>query len=454
MQRFKPLSHQPASVAAALEQLPVRPLLEDRRGAAVMMVALMAPVMMGMTALAVDVGMWRLEKVRLQLAVDSAALAAAHARLAGAEGESLRGVAAHELARNGFDPDQPGNDFNLVLRQRDGSVGVDDVEVTATTEGGLYFGRFLSSEPPTIEAAAVGGVDAGNLGRICVLGLEENAPSTVQFRGNPDIDLNCTVVSNSKDYLSSMEIAGNSTIAAAALIASGGIDIKGTPISRRRGHDGRSPGCRSPIRSAPRAATCRRRRRHLRHNGELHVQNNTGAHPGPLLRRHPRERRHRNLQPRLYVIHNGNLTTVRPGEARRHGRHLRAHRLVGQPDRQHGLRRRHPSRPERAECRHPWAEALGYAGILFYQDQNAASKLSSNGDNKLLGGTIARLDGTAYFPRQTLMYTGGAELKDGCLMLVARQVLFRGNAEFVQLDNSCDTLGVEALRLPSVKLLG
>jgi hypothetical protein len=454
MQRFKAFQSPTGSVGAALARFPLRPLLEDRRGAAVMMVALMAPVMMGMTALAVDVGMWRLEKVRLQLAVDSAALAAAYARLAGAEGESLRGVAAHELARNGFDPDQPGNYFNLVLRQRDGAVGVDDVEVTATTEGGLYFGRFLSSVPPTIEAAAVGGVDDGNLGRICVLGLEANAPSSVQFRGNPDIELNCTVASNSKDYVSSMEIAGNSIITAAALLAVGGITnvdsanitaeaiwpFTGVPVADPFGPQGRNL-------QPPPSGTCSV-------NGQLHVRNNTVLTPGRYCGGIRVNGAVATFSPGLYVLHNGDLTTV--GQASLVGTGVTfvltgsSANQIGSMDFAGGT---HLDLSAPAAGTH-WADDLGYAGILFYQDQNAASKLSSNGDNKLLGGTIARLDGTAYFPRQTLMYTGGAELKDGCLMLVARQVLFRGNAEFVQLDDSCDTLGVEALRLPSVKLLG
>jgi hypothetical protein len=396
--------------------------------------------------------MWRLEKVRLQLAVDSAALAAAYARLAGAEGESLRGVAAHELARNGFDPDQPGNYFNLVLRQRDGAVGVDDVEVTATTEGGLYFGRFLSSEPPTIEAAAVGGIDAGNHGRICVLGLEEQAPSTVQFRGTPVVDLNCTVVSNSRDKITSMEIAGDSTVAAPALIASGGIDIKGNPGVTAPMMEHRLPavdpfGLHGRNLQAPGAGPCD-------HSGELRVQRDAVLTPGRYCGGIRVIGATATFQPGLYIIHNGNLRTTGQAGLVGHGVTFvltgSSPNQIGNMDFAGGTHL-DLSAPNASTT---WATANGYEGILFFQDPRAPAKLSSTGDNKLLGGSIARLEGAVYFPNQTLMYTGGANLDESCLMLVARQVLFRGNARFVQTDNACEELGVEELRLPSVRLVG
>ena len=113
------------SVAAVLDRLGLTPLAADKRGAAVMLVALTAPAVLGMTAIAVDVGMWRLEKVRLQAAVDSAALALAHARLGGAEATQLRGIAGHELTRNGFDADAPSSSYAVSLIQREQGMDAD-----------------------------------------------------------------------------------------------------------------------------------------------------------------------------------------------------------------------------------------------------------------------------------------------------------------------------------------
>ena len=441
------------SFATAFDRLDLDTFVEDRCGAALAIVATMAPVMFGFAALAVDVSMWRAEKLLLQSAVDAAALAGAYAQLDGSDLETTRAAVARELARNGYDPTEPGNGFALDLRQRDEQQRYSDVHVTADTDGAYYFAKLLMPKAPTIEATAVGGVDAGNYGRICVLGLEEQAPSTVQFRGNPAIDLNCTIASNSRDPNTSMEIAGNAMLKAAALIASGLIDIKGNPGIAVDTMWEFAPPTTDPYGpyardlQPPPAGPCD-------HNGEFRVQNDTVLTPGRYCGGIRVIGATATFMPGLYVIHNGHFRTT--GQARLVG-HGVTFVLTGSSANQIGsmdfaggshLDLRAPDTDAK------WATDLNYEGVLFFQDPRAPASLSSNGDNKLLGGSIARLEGAAYFPRQTLMYTGGANLDDSCLMLVARQVLFRGNARFVQTDGACDDLGVEELRLPSVRLLG
>jgi Flp pilus assembly protein TadG len=441
------------SVAAVRDQLRLDAFVDDRRGAAMAIVAIVAPAMFGFAALAVDVSMWRAEKLRLQSAVDAAALAGAYAQLDGSDLETTRSAVARELARNGYDPAQPGNGFALDLRQRDEQQQYSDVHVTADTDGALFFAKLLMPEGPIIEATAVGGIDSGSYGRICVLGLEEQATSTVQFRGTPDVDLNCTIVSNSRDANTSMEIAGNATLEAPALIASGFIDIKGNPGITVDAMLEFAPPATDPFGpygrdlQAPPSGGCD-------HNGQFRVKNDTVLTPGRYCGGIRVTGATASFTPGLYIIHNGDLRTT--GQARLIGDGV-TFVLTGSSANQIG--NMDFSGGTHLDLRAPdaetaWAKDLGYEGILFFQDPTAPASLSSNGDNKLLGGSIARLEGAVYFPSQTLMYTGGANLDDSCLMLVARQVLFRGNARFVQTDNACDHLGVEELRLPSVQLLG
>ena len=101
-----------------------------------------------------------------------------------------------------------------------------------------------------------------------------------------------------------------------------------------------------------------------------------------------------------------------------------------------------------------WAVARNYQGVLFFQDPSTAQSAAGHVDNKLLGGSIARLDGAIYFPRQSLLYSGGADLDGSCLMLVARHVMFRGNASYAHTDDACDGFGLESVRPPRVRLLG
>ena len=441
------------SVAAAIERCGLRAFHEDRRGAALLIIALITPAMMGMTALAVDVGMWRLEQVKLQSAADAAALAAAHARLAGAEGAALEGVVARELARNGFDPAAPGNDFDVALKERDAGSPYDGVEVTATSDGDLYFGRLISSDAPTIEAAAVGGIDGGSTGRICVLGLDRTAPDTVQFRGTPDVELNCSIASNST-AASSLEITGSTTLSTPALIAAGGISglDAGTvtvesvqqhapPLADPFGPTGRNLQVPAPGICDVKKALKINKSTALtpgRYCGGIQITGNSTV----------------TFAPGLYIIDGGDLKTS--GQSGLIGDGVTfvltgaSPSQIGGMDFAGGAELRLSAPGEDAA----WATALGYQGVLFFQDPRAQQSAAGTVDNKLLGGSIARLDGAIYFPSQSLLYSGGADLDGSCLMLVARQVMFRGNARYIQGPDDCDGMGLEPLRPPSVRLVG
>jgi hypothetical protein len=438
------------SVAAVLDRLGLTPLMVDRRGAAVMLVALTAPAVLGMTAIAVDVGMWRLEKVRLQAAVDSAALAVAHARLSGAEAGQLHGIARRELARNGFDADAPASTYAVSLIEREHGMDA-DVAVVATTAGRLYFGSLLTNDAPRIEAAAVAGIDSGSHGQICVLGLDETAPGTIQFRGTPHVQLNCSIASNADHVLESIEIGGTSTIRAAGLVAHGGISgLEGADVEAAiwtnapRAIDPFGPKGRDL--QVPPTGTCTV-------NQNLHVKNDTTLTPGRYCGGIRVNGATLTFAPGLYILDGGDLRTT--GQASLVGDGVTFVLTANAPSQIGGI---DFSGGTHLDLRAPdaddaWATLMGYEGILFFQDPRAPLTSSTNGDNKLLGGSVARLDGAIYFRQQSLLYTGGANLDDGCLMLVARQVLFRGNARLVQTEKTCADLGVEPLRMPSVRLL-
>ncbi len=425
----------------------------DRDGATAMIVTLGAPVIFGFTALAVDVGMWRAEQARLQAAVDVATLAAAFAQMEAAD-ETERAASSLASWRATASIRPIGTTFVMTLVEREDAYALRGRAGSSRDRWRPTISPSCSSTIRRSRGSALGGVDAGqSRPHLRPRPGTSDQPSSVQFRGNPDIDLNCSVASNSEDVASSMEVAGNSVINASALIAAGGITNidsanitadaiwpEAPPVVDPFGPYGRdlqpppSATCDSMVSSTSRRTSTLTPGRYC---GGIRVNGATAT-----------------FSPGLYVIYNGDLQTI--GQAGLVGEGVTfvltgsSANQVGSMDFAGGTDL-DLSAPEAGT---PWAAALGYDGVLFYQDPNTAGKLSNGGDNKLLGGTIARLDGAVYFPRQTLMYTGGAELKDGCLMLVARQVYFRGNAEFVQTDEACDELGVEPLRLPSVKLLG
>ena len=359
----------------------------------------------------------------------------------------------NELARTGFYPERPGNGFAVALRQRDGASEPDDVEVTATTDGGLYFGRLLAKEAPTIEAVAVGGIDAGSQGRICILGLDETAPDTVQFRGTPHVELNCSIASNSSDATSSLEITGNTTLVTPALIAAGGISgLEAGHVTAGTVHENVPPildpfGPAGRDLQAPVPGICDV-------VGGMKINKSVALAPGRYCGGIQITGKSTiTIAPRLYINDGGDLSTA--GQSTLIGNGVTFVLTASSANQIGGLDIAGGTEIELSAPRDDaaWAVARGYQGVLFFQDPRASQSSAGTVDNKLLGGSIARLDGAIYFPRQSLLYSGGADLDGSCLMLVARQVMFRGNARYVQGPDDCEGSGLEPLRLPSVRLI-
>src|SRR5918912_1297247 len=63
--------------------------------------ALALPVVLGATGLDIETGLWYVEKQRLQVAADAAALSAAYERAAGRP-DSMQTAALQDAAKNGF----------------------------------------------------------------------------------------------------------------------------------------------------------------------------------------------------------------------------------------------------------------------------------------------------------------------------------------------------------------
>src|SRR5205807_9194300 len=77
-------------------------LLRDRRGATVVLIAIAFPAVIGVTALAVEVGFWYALKRQDQTAADAAALSGAYERAAGQAYSDICALVQRDAAANGF----------------------------------------------------------------------------------------------------------------------------------------------------------------------------------------------------------------------------------------------------------------------------------------------------------------------------------------------------------------
>lgn len=172
----------------------------DRRGSVATIFALVAPALVGFTALGVEAGMWYTTKARLQEVADSAAMAADRELAAGtgklAAAASLAAQMNNCAVASNCSTDTP-TTFRTASSTIDNGVQV----VARTTITPLFAGLFVPTNANgTMNVSATGkaAYTIQSTGGItgCVLGLDGNATYTVALNNNGSV--NCNVMSNSK----------------------------------------------------------------------------------------------------------------------------------------------------------------------------------------------------------------------------------------------------------------
>ena len=424
-------------------------LLEDRDGGTMLSFGLLAPLMFGVVGLGVDVTMWRMQKQEMQSALDSAAVAGAHAFARGSDSGAIQSAVLDELARGGFDA-TTGAQVDVSLADSDAGTSI---AVSMSKPGDLYFSQIFLEDAPHIQAGAAGGMLDDGGGEVCILGLSEFLSDTVAFSGTADALVGCVVASNSS-AADSLSLNGGAVLAASSVQAYGGIQQSSNAtinspvvwsyaprIHDPYGVDGRNL-------QPPPSSTCD-------HNGNTSVMNTVTLSPG----RYCGDLRIINadvtFEPGIYVIQNGDMIST--GNSSLVGEGVvfvftgTSAATIGGVDISGGTHVE-LSAPDDNDLA---AAALGYQGIIFFQDSRAPTwQGTSIANNKFLGGSVGRFEGAVYFPSQKVIYTGGADANDGCLQLVALQVELRGNAAVGQNEETCELVGVEPIRSIKVLLAG
>jgi len=191
-------------------------LRRDVRGSTMVIFALALPAIIAAVGAAVDFGFMTVQKNHLQEAVDAAALAAAReANLANADKMQIRQVAGTVLKAN---LDKAGGGVRFMTRVIPKPLSV---EVVAKQRSKLFFtAEILGKETATVRARAVARVFGGV--PVCVIGLDEQASSTVSLDSNAKLTAKtCAVYSNSKSS-SGLSSKSNAVLEAELICSSGG----------------------------------------------------------------------------------------------------------------------------------------------------------------------------------------------------------------------------------------
>lgn len=162
------------------------------------MTALMLPLLVGFLGLAMDVGMWQMQKHRLQGAADQAAYSLAVAKAADATAQQARGEANSVLGRLGYVHGTGGVSINIQNPPTIGSFAGDTEawEVRISRPQNLYFSSVFLDTAPTVVARAVAKA-GGSPGWGCILSLSPSAANATSFTNNADAAAGCDVYTNS-----------------------------------------------------------------------------------------------------------------------------------------------------------------------------------------------------------------------------------------------------------------
>jgi hypothetical protein len=186
-----------------------------QRGAMAVMTALLLPMLLGFMALALDVGYVLLQRNRMQVAADAAALLAAGARQHGQDINSAQALALTATQANGF---TQGVDQTLVsVAIPPGGTGsfandTQYVRVTVTQPVHAWLAWIFGITRTTTAASAVGG-PAGS-SQPCLLSLASAASGALIIQGNSVVTANsCGIFVNSSSN-TAMQVSGNVTVTA------------------------------------------------------------------------------------------------------------------------------------------------------------------------------------------------------------------------------------------------
>ena len=404
--------------------------LGEERGAVAPLVALLMTVLLGFAGLGIEVGLWQLEKRRIQGAADAAASSAATALMKGQnEVDQARAVAASFGYQNGLE--------GVVVTvnrppTRGSKAGIDQaVEVIISKDRAPMLAGLFLEGPVEIGGRAVASVE-GTGGEFCVLALEVTAQATV-LTGSAWLDIpNCGLGVNSANSRA-LRMTGSSRIDASHISIVGGYQTTGSAVINTTEAPGPATG-QAPLADpyadleVPHFAGCTYNNFSISGSGTATI--NPGVYCNGLDISGSRtitmtagtyfiDRGEFDISGSTIINATGPVTVV----------------LTSSTGKNHAML----SISGSAQLSMTAPSSGPLAGMVFFQDRNA----SSNGDNRITGSSVQNLTGAVYFPRQELTWTGttqpgGTE----CTQVIARTVTFVGTSNF---KSNCSGVGTRSL---------
>lgn len=419
--------------------------LSDRGGAALIVVSLLLPVILGFMGLGVDVGIWYSEKQKLQSLADDAAKAAAFEVQNGTG--NWQTAAQREVTRYNTEHARSVAVALTYPYQNSSS----SIHVSVSQPITLLFSGVLQSFPTIftgIESLANGTIAAqatGSSAKItstggsaCILALHATDSGAIYANGTVTLNAtNCVVVANSTSS-AAIETKGGGTINALYAKTAGGISVGGqggvnpTPpyINQTKTTPVTDPFGSRAMPTA--AASC--------DASAASLTGTTTLSPGTYCGIKSQAKSTIHLTPGTYILNGGaldlggqvtmNCPTCTGGAGV-------TFYLTGGAS---------VSIAAGASVTLTAPSSGSYAGFLFMQDRATLSSIGSS----LVGGSTMTLSGNLYFPNTTLTLTGNTALSDPCTQIVASKLVLKGTSGA---GASCGSMGTGSIPVPNVGVI-
>lgn len=412
-----------------------RGLWRDESGATAIITAITFMMLMGFTALGVEVGSWYAERRALQTAADAAALGAAYRIYKdGKDAEGIVESGEYDASINGFTNGEEGVELTVTNPPASGPNADNDYAAEAIIgkqRNTLLSSMFMGDDEVTIRTRAVAVVSVG--GPFCILALDPTGGSALKFGGTADLNLeNCGVIVNS-DSSSAMNLIGGSIVGATYADITGnytksnnstldleegapnvGVDPLPDPFAGLNIPSG--TGCdynnfqtdnsNSAWGGAPEPLSPGR------YCGGLRVRNIAHMAPGNYV-----------IVGGTFKVVSGAVLTSSPGVTIF---------LTGS-----GTNYAQADISGGATVQIAAPTAGTYRGVAFFQDRDAPGGGSPNMFN---GGSTMEIKGAIYIPQQEVQFDGGNTSSGGCTKIVAFRIEFTGNSD---VDSDCTGYGFD-----------
>lgn len=387
----------------------------DVRGNVLAMAGAGIFALVGGAGLSTDTVQWFLWKRQLQQAVDSGALAGAHAI---AQGAAYDPPATTELNRNAN---------TTVTIERIASPPASGawsgntkaVEVIATTSRTLPFSSLFLDFAPTIRARAVASSIPN--GEHCVIALAESGVG-VNVGGTATVQLGCGVAANSAGS-SAIYLEGSSQLTANPLSTVGGIQMGSSNVPAGTdlhpyGMPQDDPMAARNLEVPSTPSTC------TASNFEAPPNQNVTLSPGRYCDGMALKGTV-TMSPGVYIVDRGSFYVASNAQITGHGVTIV---LTGSSS--SDIATANIAGGATVDLRAPTAVQDPYwKNVLFFQDPRADSQLS-----EIAGGSSLDMQGIIYMPGGDVRFAGSSGQHSECLLMVASRVTFTGTTS---IENNC-----------------